>query len=191
MLILGANWPEALTARFETLLGGRRVIRHAVATEAQFREASVLVPTSLRVDRLLVEGSAIRLIHQFGVGVDNVDLDAMKQLGVAVANAPSERSKMAASVAEGAVYLVLSRARLPSLRARHLAQGKWNWRLPVNLGPAGRRAGLVGIGSIGKALAKRLQALEGAKGNEIADIEEMQRSLTCWLDVATGDFWSW
>ena len=105
LLILGANWPEALTARFETLLGGRRVIRHAVATEAQFREAPVLVPTNLRVDRPLVEGSAIRLIHQFGVGVDNVDLDAMKQLGVAVANAPSERSKMAASVAEGRFIL--------------------------------------------------------------------------------------
>ena len=82
LLILGANWPEALAARFKALLGDWQVIRHAIATEAQFREASVLAPTNQRVDRPLVEGSAIRLIHQVGIGVDNVDPEAIKDGGV-------------------------------------------------------------------------------------------------------------
>jgi lactate dehydrogenase-like 2-hydroxyacid dehydrogenase len=114
----------------------------------------------MRVESDLLEGSAIRLVQQFGVGVDNIDLEAAKQRGIAVANAPSAASGMAASVAEGAVMLVLSCARLPSLRARRLQEGIWNWATPLNIGLGGKRAGLVGLGAIGKAIARRLAAFD-------------------------------
>ena len=42
----------------------------------------MLAPTNQRVDRPLVGGSAIRLIHQVGIGVDNVDLEAIKDGGI-------------------------------------------------------------------------------------------------------------
>jgi phosphoglycerate dehydrogenase-like enzyme len=67
---------------------------------------------------------------------------------------------MAASVAEGAISLLLSCARLPSARTANLAAGKWNWTTPLNLGLAGKTAGLVGLGSIGKAIATRLAAFD-------------------------------
>lgn len=160
LLILGADWPPPLVEHFAETIEGWRVLRLKDATDADLKAASVIVPAHLRVDRELIEGGAVRLIHQFGVGVDNIDLKSMKALGVAVANAPSEQSGMAASVAEGAVGLVLSCARLPSLRAERLKSGVWNWTLPFNLGLAGRRAGLVGLGSIGKRIARRLSAFD-------------------------------
>ncbi|MEC5293246.1 NAD(P)-dependent oxidoreductase [Aurantimonas sp. C2-6-R+9] len=159
-LILGADWPLPLIDDLVRILSGWRVTRWADASAEDIRAAAVIVPTHVRVDRALVEGGAVRLIHQFGVGVDNVDLPAMKALGVAVSNAPSEMSGMAASVAEGAVLLVLSCARLPSLRADNLAKGAWNWTMPLNFGLARRRVGLVGLGSIGKAIARRLVAFD-------------------------------
>ncbi|MFV0475723.1 MAG: NAD(P)-dependent oxidoreductase [Pikeienuella sp.] len=160
LLILGADWPQPLVARFESILEGWRVIRRKDATEADLKAAAVIVPAHIRVDHDLLAGGAVKLVHQFGVGVDNIDLAAAKALGVAVANAPSVRSGMAASVAEGALWLVLSCARLPSLRAERLASGAWNWTLPLLFGLAGRRAGLVGLGSIGQAAAKRLKAFD-------------------------------
>lgn len=159
-LILGDDWPAPLVEKLARTLAPWKVTLWSDAGAAQIRDADVIVPIHRRVDRALLEGGGVRLIHQFGVGVDNIDLPAMKALGVAVANAPSEISGMSATVAEGAVLLVLSCARLPSLRAANLAKGAWNWTVPVNLGLAGRRVGLVGLGSIGKAIARRLLAFD-------------------------------
>lgn len=160
LLALGSAWDAALVERLERTLPGWTIMPDAARTPHKAREATVLVPLHMTVERELLSGSEIRLVQQFGVGLDNVDLRAAADLGVAVANAPSAVSGMAASVAEGAVSLVLSCARLPSLRARNLAEGRWNWTMPLNLGLAGRRAGLVGYGSIGRAIARRLTAFD-------------------------------
>ena len=67
---------------------------------------------------------------------------------------------MSGTVAEGAILLVLACARLPSVRQDNLAAGRWSWTMPLNLGLAGKKAGIVGLGSIGKAIARRLAAFE-------------------------------
>jgi len=158
-LAIGARWEEKLVERLSANLPGWTVSSEVdLATAA--RAAAVLIPFGMRVDRELLAGSSIRLIQQFGVGLDNVDLQAARELGIAVTNAPSEVSGMAASVAEGAISLLLSCARLPSARTANLAAGKWNWTTPLNLGLAGKTAGLVGLGSIGKAIATRLAAFD-------------------------------
>ena len=67
---------------------------------------------------------------------------------------------MSGTVAEGAILLVLACARLPSVRQDNLAARRWSWTMPLNLGLAGKKAGIVGLGSIGKAIARRLAAFE-------------------------------
>lgn len=157
-LAIGTDWCDQLVERLRRALPGWTISVGAAAEQA--RRAVVLVPFGMRVGRDLLARSRIRLIQQFGVGLDSVDLAAAKALGIAVANAPSEVSGMAASAAEGAVLLVLSCARLPSLRTANLAAGRWNWTTPLNLGLAGKTAGLVGLGSIGKAITRRLAAFD-------------------------------
>ncbi|MFC7397307.1 NAD(P)-dependent oxidoreductase [Chelatococcus sp. GCM10030263] len=159
-IAIGAAWSGALLERLRAALPGWSVIADAGADPAAARAATVLVPFHMPVGREFLAGSRIRLVQQFGVGLDPVDLEAAHSLGIAVANAPSEVSGMAASVAEGAVLLTLSCMRLPSVQAASLAAGEWNWRMPLNRGLAGRRAGLIGFGSIGKAIARRLAAFD-------------------------------
>jgi phosphoglycerate dehydrogenase-like enzyme len=159
-IAIGPRWQGPLLDGLAAAVPGWRISAGAQFDPEIARNASVLVPFGMRVGRDLLAGSTIQLIQQFGVGVDAVDLAAARELQIPVANAPSEVSGMARSVAEGAVLLVLSCARLPSMRAARLAAGTWNWSTPLNLGLAGKRAGLVGLGSIGKAIARRLAAFD-------------------------------
>ncbi|MCF3935251.1 NAD(P)-binding domain-containing protein [Acuticoccus sp. M5D2P5] len=159
-LLLGAAWPPALVDRLRTLLGGWDILLWSEASEAERKTADAVVPAAAKVDRALLEGSSIRLVHQFGVGLDTVDLAAAKDLGVMVANAPSNLSGGAAAVAEGAVLLVLMCARLRPQQARFIAEQRWNWQVPLNQGLAGRTVGLVGFGNIGREIAQRLKAFD-------------------------------
>ena len=75
-----------------------------VAAEAP--TADMLVPLMTRVDSALISrASRLRCILQFGVGLEGVDIPAAKQLGIRVANIPSESTGNAASCAEMALSL--------------------------------------------------------------------------------------
>ncbi|MER8961203.1 NAD(P)-dependent oxidoreductase [Mesorhizobium sp. M0701] len=145
MARLQANLPD-----WEVVAGAHHDLQVA-------RSADVLVPFAMAVTDDLLSGSRIRLVHQFGVGVDQIDVTAAKRHGVPVCNAPSGVSGMAASVAEGAIFLILSCARLPAVRQKRLETGIWGWATPLNFGLAGRRAGIIGLGDIGRAIAERLR----------------------------------
>jgi phosphoglycerate dehydrogenase-like enzyme len=159
-IALGASWTGLLLARLETALGGWSVEPGARSDPAIARAATVLIPYGMPVGRDLLAGSNIRLIQQFGVGVDSIDLAAAAELGVPVTNAPSAVSGMDGAVAESAVLLLLSCARLPSIRQENLAQGRWSWTVPFNIGLAGKTAGIVGLGMIGQAVGRRLTAFD-------------------------------
>lgn len=158
VLAIGGSWNSSLVGRLSAALAGWTVLQGADHDRTIARNADVLVPLGMSVDRRLLEDSNVRLVHQFGVGLNGIDLAAARELGVAVCNAPSERSGMAASVAEGAVHLVLSCARLPRASAASIDQGNWNWAAPLNLALGGKTAGLIGLGAIGTEIAVRLGA---------------------------------
>jgi phosphoglycerate dehydrogenase-like enzyme len=105
-----------------------------------------------------------RLVHKLGAGVNTIDVKAATRLGIAVANMPGAN---AASVAEGAVLLMLAALRrLPELdRATRAGKG---WPSDPSLGETVRdigscRVGLVGYGNI----AKRVEAIVTAMGAEV------------------------
>lgn len=118
--------------------------------------ASVLIPTMARIDGALMDRVAgLRLIQQWGAGLEGVDLAAAAERRIAVANVPSAGTGNADSVAEWCVMaaIALSR-RLAALECSIRSGGVWGG--PIGRGLAGRTAGILGLGGIGQALATRL-----------------------------------
>lgn len=114
-----------------------------------------LIPGMCRVDAsLLATADRLKLIQQAGVGLEGIDLQAAARHGVMVANVPSDDSGNADSVAELGIWMMLGLARRQHEIADCLAQQKLGQ--PMGLGLKGKTVGLVGLGGIGKALAKRL-----------------------------------
>jgi phosphoglycerate dehydrogenase-like enzyme len=108
-----------------------------------------------RVDGNIIAQTSARLIHQFGVGLEGVDIAAATQRGIYVANVPGTGTGNAFSVAEHSVFLMLALARqLP--RAQENVQRRLLGS-PLGTSLQGKTAGVVGVGSIGKELSKRLK----------------------------------
>ena len=125
---------------------------HAASSLAGF---DALIPGMCRVDAaLLATADRLKLIQQAGVGLEGVDLAAAQRADIMVANVPSDDSGNADSVAELGIWMMIGLARRQHEIADCLAQQKLGQ--PIGLGLMGKTVGLVGLGGIGKALAKRL-----------------------------------
>jgi lactate dehydrogenase-like 2-hydroxyacid dehydrogenase len=96
----------------------------------------------------------LKAIVCFGVGVDGIDFAACKQRGIAVSNGPNINNEDVADVAMG---LIIAVARAFTQGERVLREGQW--RPPLAVPPqrrlSGRKLGIVGMGAIGQAVAKR------------------------------------
>jgi D-3-phosphoglycerate dehydrogenase len=105
--------------------------------------------------RVLAAGApGLRVISRNGAGVDNIDLDAARELGIDVLRAAGANAN---GVAELAIGLVLSAVRAISASAAALREGRWERQLGSEV--AGRVLGVVGAGEIGRrvlALARGL-----------------------------------
>ncbi|MEQ8327609.1 MAG: D-glycerate dehydrogenase, partial [Parvibaculum sp.] len=127
---------------------------------AAIREAEVLVPTVTdRIDaKLLAQaGENLRLIAQFGTGVDNIDVESARRRGITVTNTPGVLTEDTADMTMG---LMLAVPRRLSEGARYLREheGQWpgwspTWMLGRRL--TGKRLGIIGMGRIGQAVARR------------------------------------
>jgi phosphoglycerate dehydrogenase-like enzyme len=117
----------------------------------------ILVPPLARIDRDVIERGHFGLIHQFGVGLDNVDVPAATQAGVWVARLPAFGTGNADSVAEHALLLMLALSRRLPQAHQTLQEGRLGQ--PPGTALFGKTACLVGPGDIGMAVAQRLHAL--------------------------------
>lgn len=108
------------------------------------------------IDRhALASADKLQIIARYGVGIDRVDLAAAREKGIIVSNTPGAN---AASVAELAFGMLLMLARhLPAAMDR-LRSGEWPRVQGVTL--QGKTVGIIGLGAIGKELAKRLTAFD-------------------------------
>lgn len=96
----------------------------------------------------------LRAAVKWGVGVDNVDFDACRDLGIPIANTPG---MFGAEVADVALAYVIGLARQLFLIDRGI-RNEHAWPKPAGISVAGRTAGVVGLGDIGRNVAKRLTA---------------------------------
>jgi glyoxylate reductase len=133
---------------------------HAALVEA-VRTADVLVPTVTdRVDGALIEqaGPQLKLIANFGNGVDNIDLGAAIARGITVTNTPGVLTE---DTADMTMALILAVARRIVDGAKVIPTGDWSgWSPTWMLGSriTGKRLGILGMGRIGQALARRARA---------------------------------
>jgi glyoxylate reductase len=120
--------------------------------------ADVLVPTVTdRIDAevLAAAGPALRLIASFGTGIDHVDLAAAQQRGIFVTNTPGVLTE---DTADMTMALILAVSRRLSEGERLIRSGAWTgWGPTSMLGHRiwGKRLGILGMGRIGMALARR------------------------------------
>lgn len=99
----------------------------------------------------------LEIIACYGVGVDAIDLERAKQRGVAVTNTPDVLTE---GVADMALALVLATQRQIVNGDRYVRSGEWKRRGDMWLcrGVSGRKLGILGLGRIGMAIAKRAEA---------------------------------
>jgi len=99
------------------------------------------------------------IVAVFGVGVDAVDLDYCKGRGITVSNTPDVLSD---DVADLGVGLAIAVSRRMVVADRYAREGRWarEGGLPLTTRMKGKKAGIYGMGSIGRALAKRLAGFE-------------------------------
>lgn len=103
----------------------------------------------------LMSADRLKVISRYGVGVDNVDLDVAREKGIVVTNTPGANSVSVAELALG-LMLALSRQIPEAVEAVH--QGKWPRYSGVSL--EGKTVGILGLGAIGKQLARRLSGFD-------------------------------
>lgn len=98
----------------------------------------------------------LEIIAQFGVGVDNVDLALAKARNIAVTNTPDVLTD---DTADTALALMLAVARRICEADMYVRVGKWqNGPMPLGTTMCGKTAGIVGMGRIGQAIARRCEA---------------------------------
>ena len=108
-----------------------------------------------RIDRSVIESAPhLKVIARYGVGVDNVDLDAAGERGIVVTNTPGAN---AGAVAELVIGLMLALARRIPQADRAVRRGTWARLDGVAL--EGKVIGLLGFGAIGREVARRLVAM--------------------------------
>ena len=122
------------------------------------RTADALLPTvsdKLTADVLAVEPLRAKIIANFGVGFNHIDVNAAKARGLAVSNTPDVLTD---ATADTAMTLLLMAARRAGEGERHVRTKAWTgWRPTHMLGThvTGKTLGLVGMGRIARAVARR------------------------------------
>ncbi len=120
----------------------------AVATRGDLGASSALIAALLKLE----------VIACNGVGLDAIDLNAAKARGIAVTNTPDVLTD---DVADLAIALCIAIARQIPAGETHVRSGKWkSSTLPLATRFSGKHMGIVGLGRIGLAIAKRAEAFD-------------------------------
>jgi glyoxylate reductase len=162
LVIVTRKLPDATETRMMELFDTRLSADDAPFDQAQLQAAAaaadVLVPTvtdRIDADVIAAAGPRLKLIANFGTGVDHIDLAAARAKGITVTNTPGVLTE---DTADMTMALILATARRLSEGERMVRQHRWGgWAPTLMLGHRlwGKRLGIVGMGRIGQALARR------------------------------------
>jgi D-3-phosphoglycerate dehydrogenase len=126
--------------------------------EALSRSDGVIIRSSTTLDRAVLEGiPRLRVIGRAGVGVDNIDVQAATERGIAVFNAPSGNTT---SAAELTMALILAVMRKVVAADRSMRSGEWDRKQFRGSELHGKTLALVGAGRIGGEVARRARAFD-------------------------------
>ena len=161
-VVVTRKLPEAIETRLMELFTVKLNDDDRPLTKAELMEAAktadVLVPTVTdRIDAAVLSqaGPQLRLIANYGTGVDHIDLATARSRGITVTNTPDVLTE---DTADMTMALILAVPRRLAEGERILRAGKWQgWSPTWMLGHRiwGKRLGIIGLGRIGRAVARR------------------------------------
>lgn len=125
------------------------------AAELERADALIVRSATTVDDELLESGKKLKVVGRAGVGVDNIDLAAATERGIAVVNAPSGNSIAAAELT---MALILATIRHVAAADASVRSGSWERASFKGAELRGRRLGLIGAGRIGAEVAVRCMA---------------------------------
>ena len=167
LVIVTRKLPEAVETRMRELFDARlnvddKPMSHAELAEA-VKTAHVLVPTVTdRIDRSLLSqaGPQLKLIANFGNGVDNIDLDTARVRGIIVTNTPGVLTEDTADMTMALILAVPRRLAEGTALLKDTGKHGRGWSPTWMLGHRiwGKRLGIIGMGRIGQAVARRARA---------------------------------
>jgi glyoxylate reductase len=165
LVIVTRRLPETIELRMQQLFEVRVRESDAMMTPDEMKaaaaEADVLVPTvtdRVGADIIAAAGPRLKLIANFGNGVDNIDVAAASARGITVTNTPGVLTE---DTADFTMALILAVTRRIVEGAGVVPDARWsgwspNWMLGRRV--SGKRLGILGMGRIGIALARRARA---------------------------------
>jgi glyoxylate reductase len=165
LVVVTRKLPDVVETRMCELFDTRLNVNDAPMSQGELAEAmrmaDVLVPTVTdRIDAGLIgqAGEQMKLIANFGNGVDNIDVTSALRRGITVTNTPGVLTE---DTADMTMALILAVARRVAEGAKVIPSDEWGgWSPTWMLGHriTGKRLGIVGMGRIGQALARRAKA---------------------------------
>ena len=193
LIIVTRRLPDLIETRMRELFDARLNVDDHAMKQADLidavKTADVLVPTVTdRIDRtvLAAAGPQLKLIANFGTGVDNIDLDTARSRGITVTNTPGVLTE---DTADMTMALILSVPRRLAEGAAYLKEPRqqWSgWSPTWMLGHRifGKRLGIIGMGRIGQAVARRARAfglqIHYHNRRRLADTVESDLEATYW-----------
>lgn len=132
-----------------------RVNESGLLNEHQFKNLiasydGMIIGADLLTAAVLKDASRLKIICKHGTGVDNIDLQKARELGIPVTNVPGMNAD---AVADATIGLMLDVARKLSYAARRVREGKWERIIGTDVG--GKTLGILGFGAVGRRVAKR------------------------------------
>jgi lactate dehydrogenase-like 2-hydroxyacid dehydrogenase len=160
ILVTGPMYPptlEKLDAAYTTHKLFKASDRGAMLSEVADRITAVASSNSGGIDGATIARlPKLKVISHFGVGYDTVDVAAAKARGVTVTNTPDVLTEEVADLAMGLLYATVRR--IPQ-GDRYVREGKWlKGAMALTESLQGRTLGIVGMGRIGQAIARRAEA---------------------------------
>jgi glyoxylate reductase len=164
-VIVTRRLPEPIEARMAQLFDAELNPDDTPFSQAQLADAvgrcDVFVPTVTdRIDAEVIAAARpqLRLIANFGVGLDHLDLKAARAKGIVVSNTPGVLTE---DTADLVMALILAVPRRLAEGQKLLRSGQWTGWAPTGLvghSITGKKLGILGMGRIGRAVAKRAHA---------------------------------
>ncbi|MEM6384610.1 MAG: D-glycerate dehydrogenase [Pseudomonadota bacterium] len=161
-VVVTRRLPDAVEARllelFDVTLNSDDIPLGREKLSAAMKDADILVPTITdQIDAGLLgqAGENLKLIASYGAGVDHIDVTTARQRGILVSNTPGVVTE---DTADMTMALILSVTRRIPEGLGVMQKGEWNgWSPTAYLGGrlGGRRLGILGMGRIGQAVARR------------------------------------
>ena len=167
LVIVTRRLPDVVETRMRELFDARLNVEDKPMSQAALIEAvksaEVLVPTVTdRIDRAVLSqaGPQLKLVANFGTGVDNIDLDTARNRGIIVTNTPGVLTEDTADMTMALILAVPRRLAEGTALLKNPDRHWDGWAPTWMLGHRiyGKRLGIIGMGRIGQAVARRARA---------------------------------